>query len=45
MLRDLGPDFSYIPQPVNSVLVVDPSDMHMAQKLFGDLGLQIVSSH
>ena len=33
MLRDLGPDFGYIPQPVKSVLAVDPSHMPEALKL------------
>ena len=45
MLMCSGPDFGYIPQPAKSALIVNPNNMPEAQKLFGDLGLQIVSGH
>ena len=41
LLRDIGPAYGYYPNSVKTWLVVKPSHFNTAQKIFGDLEVQI----
>ena len=44
MLMERGPDFGYFPEPSKSYLIVNESNKDLANLLFADFGLKIVTS-
>ena len=44
-LCEMGPDFGYYPEPEKTVLVVDSKDETVADRLFVELGVTVVTGH
>ena len=45
LLCSCGPRFGYFPEPSKCFLVVAPSQLSLANDIFGPLGIQIVTGH
>ena len=45
LLCSHGPHFGYFPEPSKCFLVVAPSQLSLANDIFGPLGIQIVTGH
>ena len=44
-LCEMGPDFGYYPEPEKTILVVDSKDKTVADRLFVELGVTVVTGH